>query len=118
MKNQSIGIDLEEVSRFKNIPFAKNRDFYKKVFTKKEILYCLTKANPYPHFTARFCAKEALIKAVGKGIDFKEIEVVNTSGRPKIKVGSKSKLNLKNLNIILTPTHTKNMAAAVVLITS
>ena len=64
MTLQSIGTDIEEVSRFRNKKYSENKSFYKKIFTDDEIDYCLGKIDPYPHFTARFCAKEATIKAL------------------------------------------------------
>jgi len=54
----NVGIDIEEISRFLSINYSKRKSFYQKIFTRKEIDYCLTFSNPYPHFTTRFCAKE------------------------------------------------------------
>jgi len=42
---QSIGIDIEEISRFSKIKFQKRTTFYKKIFTEKEIQYCMNKKN-------------------------------------------------------------------------
>lgn len=55
-----IGVDIEDISRFKDKPAA----FYERVFTKSEIEYCVSKKNPESHFAARFCAKEAVFKAL------------------------------------------------------
>ena len=48
MTFQSIGTDIEEVSRFRNKKFYENKSFYKKIFTDDEIDYCLGKIDPYP----------------------------------------------------------------------
>lgn len=115
MSDLQIGIDLEEISRFQKIPYAKNKEFYGKLFTLKEIQYCLSKKNPYPHFAARFCAKEALIKALGKQIDLKHVEVVRAKNRPSIRIiGSSSKRFLKGSQFQVSLSHTKNYAVAVV----
>jgi holo-[acyl-carrier protein] synthase len=72
----SIGIDIEDVSRFSCNKFETTRSFYEKIFTKEEIDYCLKKANPYIHFTVRFCAKEATVKALkNKSINYQHIEI-------------------------------------------
>ncbi len=93
MKNQvaliqKIGIDLEEVGRFRKMPYQGNVSFYKKIFTDREIKYCLAKSNPYQHFAARFAAKEATAKAIGKSVyEAKNIEVVNDkNGKPELKI--------------------------------
>jgi len=79
MKNKmdfSIGVDIEDISRFSKLSYTSKKSFYDKIFTKKEIKYCLSKKNPYPHFTVRFCAKEATIKALeNSNLSLKEIEI-------------------------------------------
>jgi len=89
MKNSfdklGIGVDIEDIGRFRKMEFEKNKSFYKKVFTDQEIKYCLSKKDPYKHFTARFCAKEAFVKAINKPIkDYKEVEVGLKNSKPFI----------------------------------
>ena len=105
-----IGIDLEEIYRFSKKKYETNTSFYKKIFTSREIEYCLSKSNPYPHFTVRFCAKEAAYKALNnKKIQFSDIEV-------KIK-NNKPILNLPNgKQGILSMSHTSKYAIAIVML--
>lgn len=106
-----LGIDIEEIDRFRKLSFSKNKKFYKKIFTEKEIKYCLNKGNAYQHFTARFCAKEAMIKALPKRIkNLLDIEVVIKNGKPKIK----SPLSKNKIHLSLS--HTKNYAIAIIII--
>ena len=104
-----IGADIEDISRFKKLPFNKNKTFYMNIFTENEIEYCLKKADPYQHFAVRFCAKEALIKAMNQQVkDYKSIEVVFNKNKPSIKYsGAKVWLSL---------THEKDKAAAFVVV--
>ena len=108
MKIKGIGVDLENISRIRCSADKKN--FYKKIFTKKEIKYCLSKSNPYQHFAARYCAKEAFAKATDEKIkDLKDIEIVNDlNGRPHIKY--------KNFKVHLSLSHTKDIAVAFIII--
>ena len=103
----NIGVDIEDIARFKRLDFARHRNFYERIFHKNEIRYCLRKKNPYQHFAARFCAKEALIKAIKeKIIDPTAIEVKFADKKPFI-VWNKKKYPL-------SMAHEKNKAIAFV----
>lgn len=70
------------------MPFARHVDFYKKIFTSSEIKYCLSKDDSYPHFAARFAAKEAVLKCI-KGTIYKVLDIEiknNRKGAPSVKV--------------------------------
>lgn len=113
MNIKGIGIDIEEVGRFRKLPYKSNLSFYRNIFTPAEIKYCLSKADPHPHFTVRFAAKEAVIKAMGGSVfKAKDIEVVNNrEGRPSIKLqtpGSKPR-------VLVSMSHTKDYAIAFVI---
>lgn len=116
MKNKTtfivaVGIDIEEVGRFRKLMFRKNKNFYEKIFTQAEIEYCLKKKDPYPYFTARFCAKEAFIKACPEKIaSLSYIEIIKSNKKPKIKT------QLVKDKIHLSLSHTSNYASAVVVI--
>jgi holo-[acyl-carrier protein] synthase len=63
--------------------------FEEEVFTPGERDYCRRHADPYPHFAVRFAAKEAVLKALGRGLFAEgvdralcEIEVVREGGGP------------------------------------
>ena len=78
-------------------------------------------------FAKRFAAKEAFSKAIGlgigRGIDFKDIEVINDDlGKPKINILNnkeiflKKHFNCENFNIHLSISDDKNAATAIVII--
>ncbi|MDO8467201.1 MAG: holo-ACP synthase [bacterium] len=103
-----IGVDLAEVGRFRKMPFKRHSDFYKKIFTASEIKYCLSKENPYPHFAARFAAKEAVLKCI-QGTIYKilDVEIFNDkNGAPSVKVKKQRGRFLVSLS------HTKDHAIA------
>ncbi len=109
MTMMGVGIDIEDIDRFKKSPIDKNKKFYEKIFTKKEIEYCKKKSNLYQYFAVRFCAKEAFIKAIDKKInDYKSIEVVFKGNKPSIK--------WKDVNASLSLSHDKDKAVACVLV--
>jgi holo-[acyl-carrier protein] synthase len=84
------GIDLVEVSRITE-KLQKGNAFRDKIFSQSEVEYCEKCAKRYESYAARFAAKEAFLKATGKGMllgyDLNEIEVVNDAdGKPFIKL--------------------------------
>ena len=106
----SIGIDIEEVSKFSSKKYENQKSFYNKIFTKQEIDYCLKKNNPYPHFTARFCAKEAAVKALkNKKINLLDIEIIIKNKGPLIKLPN-GKRGVVSLS------HTETYAIAIVML--
>lgn len=111
MKIKSIGVDIVEVGRFRKSPYKKGGEFYKKIFTDKEIRYCLSKSDPAQHFAARFAAKEAILKCLRSTIyKIKDIEVLNEQdGAPLVKVK-----NTKG-EFLISLAHTKNQAIATAL---
>lgn len=84
----SIGVDCEEIERFQKI--LEDRMFLEKIFTPNEIEYCLRKADPKKHLAARFCAKEAMIKALSYhklNATVENIEILNdANGVPRVRV--------------------------------
>ena len=105
----NIGIDIEEISRFTKIKYKEHQNFYEKIFSLNEINYCLQKADPYPHFAVRFCAKEAAIKALGdKKIGLKDVEVVMKNRKPSLKILGEQKAQV-------SLSHSQHTAIAIVL---
>ena len=111
MKNNiSVGVDIEDIKRFE-LDKNKKKDaaFLENVFSDKELEYCFSKPKPAQHLAARFCAKEALIKAFssrGKKIDYKEIEVLrDEKGVPRVQ-------NISDVDIQISMSHTTDKAIA------
>jgi holo-[acyl-carrier protein] synthase len=119
------GIDIIEVER---IAFRVGRDngFKEFVFSKNEMTYCDAKASPFEHYAARFAAKEAFLKAVGRGWDtglqWNEIEIVNEkNGKPTLRISGTTEQMLAPMGIRtihLSLSHLKSMATAIVILES
>ena len=91
MKIFGIGTDIVNIKRMKKTLKKNKNNFKKKIFSKREIIYCEKRENPSSFYAKRFAAKEALSKALGtgirKGINFKDIEILNDIfGKPSIKL--------------------------------
>ena len=118
-----VGIDMVEVDRMDE-KVHKSNGFKEKVFSKAEIEFCESKKEKAQHYAARFAAKEAFLKATGKGLllgyNLSEIEVTsNDDGKPEIALHGSFAAFAKENNynkIHLSITHVKSMASAVVVI--
>lgn len=116
-----IGIDLVEVKRIKNL-FTRYQSFLGRVYTQKEVEYCLSKKNKFEHLAARFAIKEAVVKALGTGMKWTDIELLNDpSGRPYLKLYGRanelaSEKGIGNWDVSIT--HTKDHAIGQVLLVS
>lgn len=109
-----IGIDLIEVDRVKKA-MEKHPRFLDRVFTPEEVRYSQGKKNAAQHLAARFAAKEAFFKALGRRISWAEVGVVNLpSGQPMLQVTAKEDLGFSRAHLSLS--HLKNYAQAVVVL--
>lgn len=80
-----IGIDIVHIPKFKKALEKWGDRFKERLFTKNELAYCCERKFSDQHLAVRFAAKEALFKALGKGISFTDIEVLNNQdGKPYI----------------------------------
>ena len=122
----STGVDLAEVDRIQTALEHRRtgRRFRDRVFTEKEIAYCEKKRRgKYESYTGRFAAKEAVMKALGRGwgakVRWLDIEVARArSGKPEVVLHDKTAKLAKDLGIrrwTLSITHTKQHGLAFVI---
>ena len=122
---KGLGIDLIDVERVA-YRIGNKEGFRELVFSPGEIEYCEAKGNKFEHYAARFAAKEAFFKAIGtgwaNGTTFNEVEIINDeNGKPGIQLLGQTAKTLESLNpvnISVSLTHLKTMAAAIVIIES
>ena len=120
-----IGVDLAEVDRIRDAlerPATGER-FRQRVFSLGEQAYCERRRRKYESYAARFAAKEATMKALGRGwgreVRWAEIEVIREGGgRPTIRLHGRTaayaeKLGIRRLSLALT--HTAETAMAEVI---
>ena len=127
MKIFGLGTDIVNIKRLDKV-LKKNKNAFKsRVFSKNEILYCDKKKNSVSFYAKRYAAKEALSKALGtgirKGINFKDIEIINNNfGKPSIKLKGttanflKKKIRAKKYSIYLSLSDDLPWAQATVII--
>lgn len=111
----NIGVDIVEITRFEKLDYSSNKQFYRRIFTPREIDYCLSFNNPEPHFAANFAGKEAVYKAVNMFCDLnlKSIEILrNENGSPVVNLHLSSEENVESLQVKISLSHSISHAIA------
>jgi holo-[acyl-carrier protein] synthase len=113
----AIGTDIEQISRIARA-LARSPQFALRVFTAGERAYCTGKAHPAQHFAARFCAKEALVKALGgASFSWQEVEVTREQGGPpRLLTHGQAAQALQGREVHVSLSHAGDYAMAVVVI--
>ena len=102
------GIDLLEIERLERALERRPR-LAERLFTAAEREYAGSRARPGQHLAARFCAKEAVAKALGlEAWSWQDIEI--EAGPRVVLHGPLAQLGA---TIDVSLTHTKTMAGAV-----
>jgi holo-[acyl-carrier protein] synthase len=109
-----VGLDLLEIGRLEAALERRPR-LAQRLFTDAELAYAAGRARPGQHLAARFCAKEAVAKALGlDGWAFGDVEVVATGGAPEVRLGGAARTRADELGVgvRVSLTHTGAMAGA------
>jgi len=117
-----IGVDMVDVDRIQAALERRGARFAERAFTEAEIAYCQRSQCPERRFAARFAAKEAVMKALGRGwfqgMPFKEIEVTRDDrGVPGIRLSGETAELAAQLGVTdmhLSITHEQRSAVAFV----
>lgn len=113
------GLDLIEMERFGKVSERWGNHFLNKIFTPAEITCYKFRLFS---LAAHFAAKEAVMKALGRGyghIGWHEIEVLpDKEGKPQVYLHGRAKkrsqeIGLKQIALSLSHTHNYALAAAV-----
>lgn len=109
----SIGLDLEDLSRWRQTGL-RVLDPDSRIFSAAERAYCDRQADPVPHYAARWCAKEAVVKALAPlaRVHVTEVELVADGGAPKV-AWRQGAAPAGLVSIAVSLTHTEATAGAV-----
>jgi len=113
-----IGIDVLEVTRLEDA-LARRPNLLSRLFTDAELAYADAHAHPAVHLAARFCAKEAVAKALAlEAWAFRDVEVVATASAPEVRLSGAAASRAAELGVEprISLTHTREPAAAVAIL--
>ena len=98
---------------------ARSPALLSRLFTDDERAYADAHARPAIHLAARFCAKEAVAKALAlEAWAFRDVEVVATGAAPEVKLSGAAAARAAELGVHprISLTHTRQTAAAVAIL--
>jgi len=117
----SVGVDIIEIERIKQVLQRHGERFLRRVYTEAEIAYCRGRV---PELAARFAAKEAASKALGTGIVglggifWREVEVLpDARGKPLIHLHGRAQDRAQSLGLqkfAISLSHSQEYAVAFV----
>ena len=119
-----IGMDIVETCRIERAVLRFGERFWSRIFTPSEKMYCFGKVSPWNSLAARFAAKEAAFKALGRGWPdsggYASVEVrMDEQGRPGLIFHGKARMIADALgvrNVLVSLTHDGGYAAASVIL--
>jgi holo-[acyl-carrier protein] synthase len=109
-----VGIDLLDIDRLERALERRPR-LAQRLFTEAERAYAAERARPVQHLAARFCAKEAVAKALAlEAWSFQDVEVCG-GGAPEVRLSGAAAARAETLGVSVSVslTHTQREAAAV-----
>ncbi len=115
LEHPSIGIDLLEIERLERA-LARRPRLAERLFTTGERQYAAARARPGQHLAVRFCAKEAVAKALGlTAWSFRDVEVVSDGDAPAVELHGAAARRAADLGVVVrvSLTHTRSDAGAV-----
>jgi holo-[acyl-carrier protein] synthase len=114
------GIDIVECLRIAQMIERHGELFIARVYTDAEIEYCTARKAATQHYSGRWAAKEAVLKALGtgwrRGISWRDIEIRNDrKGAPTInlRAGARDvmeKTGIRKLHVSIS--HCRSFAVA------
>lgn len=116
-----VGTDIIEISRIREAYHEHKERFLEHLFTDKEQSYCLQFKDPVPHLAGRFAAKEAILKAMGTGLQIHNrwlcIEILpDNLGKPEVFLSENLKPLWQHFRFFLSISHAKEYATATVIL--
>jgi holo-[acyl-carrier protein] synthase len=113
-----IGIDILEVERLERA-LERRPALAGRLFTDAERAYADSHIRPAIHLAARFCAKEAVAKALAlEGWSFRDVEVIATGSAPEVRLSGVAAARAEELGAHprISLSHTRSTAAAVAIL--
>ena len=114
-----VGLDLLEIDRLAQA-LARRPRLAERLFTDGERAFAAARGEPARHLAVRFCAKEAVAKALAlTDGDWKDVEVLGGGdAAPRVRLTGRAAERAEELGVEveISLTHSKGMAGAVAML--
>jgi len=115
-----IGLDLLDIERLEQA-LERRPGLAQRLFTDAERAYAAAQGRPGQHLAARFCAKEAVAKALQLRVwDWRDVEVCGGGDEPpSVRLAGAAAARADELGAVavqVSLTHSKGMAGAVAVV--
>jgi holo-[acyl-carrier protein] synthase len=115
-----VGMDLLEIDRLERA-LARRPRLAERLFTEGERAFAAARGQPARHLAVRFCAKEAVAKALQLRVwDWRDVEVHGGGDEPpSVRLAGAAAARAEELgaaHVRVSLTHSKGMAGAVAVI--
>jgi holo-[acyl-carrier protein] synthase len=111
-----VGLDLLEIERLE-AALARRPALAERLFTDGERAYAAARMRPGQHLAARFCAKEAVAKALAlEAWSWRDIEVVSADGGGPPRIVLHGALAGRAVEVDVSLTHSRETAGAVAVV--
>jgi len=110
-----VGLDLLEIERLEQA-LARRPALARRLFTDGERAYAEGRARPAQHLAARFCAKEAVAKALGmRAWSWQDVEVLAGGEDAGLRLHGDvaARADALGVTVKISLTHSRDMAGAV-----
>jgi len=115
----AVGFDLLEIERIERA-LERRPGLATRLFTDGELDYARSRARPGQHLAARFCAKEAVTKALGlAAMAPLEVEVLGGGGPDvglRLHGTALARAEELGVEVVVSLTHSRGLAGAVAVI--
>jgi len=118
-----LGVDATDIPRIAAAIARYGDRFTQRIFTEREIAYCMRRRDAFIHFAGRFAAKEAAMKALGtghsQGVLWRDVEIVRRGGPPQLELhggAGRQFATIGGRSSLVSITHSDALAFAQVLI--
>ena len=111
----NVGIDVLETDRLARA-LKRRPGLADRLFTAAERDYASGRGDPLQHLAARFCAKEATLKALSlPACEWHEIEILGQGGPPTVRLSGSAAARADDLGVSVrvSLTHVRSLAGAV-----
>jgi holo-[acyl-carrier protein] synthase len=112
---RGVGLDLLEIERIESA-LERRPALAERLFTDGELAYARSRARPGQHLAARFCAKEAVTKALGLAVmEPREVEVLGGGADVGLRLHGRARARAQELGVEVSVSlsHSRGIAGAV-----